>query len=85
MDEGAMSETDPHPEPPFSLVVDGKLVAENIRSEDAVRQQLGPLAAQQAGCKVQAVDRYGRIVAHAYEDERRRCRGRLAGEQEGSP
>ena len=80
-----MSETDPHPEPPFSLLVDGKLVAENIRSEAAVRQQLGPLAVQQAGRRVQAIDRFGCVVADAYEVERRRWRGRLAGEQEGSP
>ena len=56
----------------ISRSIDG--VAENIRSEDAVRQQLGPLAVQQAGRRVQAIDRFGCVVADAYEDERRRCR-----------
>jgi hypothetical protein len=64
-----MSATDPSPEPPFSIEAHGTVLAENIPSADAARRQVGVLARQHPGCRVQALDRYGAVVAEVFEDQ----------------
>jgi len=58
---------EPLPEPPFTVTVDGKVVQDRIRTRERAVEQIGRLALQHRGCRVQALDRYGREVAVAIE------------------
>jgi hypothetical protein len=67
--EGAMSEANPTAEPPYSIEATGKILLMNIHSEEAARRQVGPLARQHPGTRVQVLDHYGTVVAEAFDDQ----------------